>query len=52
MLDAVAAIDPAVSAMDVIEAVLHDVDKFAGSAEQYDDMTIVVVKTLEKNDAT
>jgi sigma-B regulation protein RsbU (phosphoserine phosphatase) len=52
LLDAVAAIDPAVSAMDVIEAILHDVDQFAGSAEQYDDMTIVVVKTLEKNDAT
>ena len=30
----------------VIEAILQDVSDFAGSSEQYDDMTVVVVKKL------
>ena len=52
LLDAVAGIDPAASAEGVIEAILRDVADFVGNAEQYDDMTIVVVKKLENNDAT
>jgi serine phosphatase RsbU (regulator of sigma subunit) len=42
----VAGIDPAVSAEDTIQAILQDVTEFAGSAEQYDDMTVVAVKKL------
>jgi serine phosphatase RsbU (regulator of sigma subunit) len=41
-----AGIDSAASAEDVIQAVLQDVAEFAGSAEQYDDMTLVVVRKL------
>jgi serine phosphatase RsbU (regulator of sigma subunit) len=51
LLDLVAGIDPSASAEDVIDAILQDVKDFVGSAEQYDDMTIVVVKRLENSDA-
>ena len=52
LLDLLADIDPSASAEDVIDAILQDVSEFAGTIEQYDDMTIVAVKKLEKNDAT
>ncbi len=42
----VAVIEPAASAEKVIEAILEDLADFVGSVEQYDDMTIVVVKKL------
>ena len=41
-----ALIDSAASAEDVIEAILQDVADFVGNAEQYDDMTAVVLKKL------
>ena len=42
----VTGIDSAMGAEEVIEAILKDVSDFAGSAQQYDDMTIFVVKRL------
>jgi sigma-B regulation protein RsbU (phosphoserine phosphatase) len=50
LMNLVAGIDSAASAEDVIEAILQDVADFVGNAEQYDDMTVVVVKKLEMND--
>jgi serine phosphatase RsbU (regulator of sigma subunit)/streptogramin lyase len=44
LLDLVAGVDPAASVEDVIEVILQDVSDFVGSAEQYDDMTIVVIR--------
>jgi len=44
LLHLVTDIDSAASAEDVIEAILQDVAHFAGDAERYDDMTVVVVK--------
>ncbi len=38
--------DDATETEEIIETVLQDVSGFAGSAEQYDDMTVVVVKKL------
>jgi sigma-B regulation protein RsbU (phosphoserine phosphatase) len=46
LLDLVAGIDPEVSADDVIDVILQDVNQFVGGAERYDDMTIVVVNKL------
>jgi len=46
LLDLVTGIDSAASAEDIIEAILQDVAHFVGDAEQYDDMTVVVVRTL------
>ncbi len=46
LMNLVAGIDSAAGAEDVIGAILQDVSSFVGSAEQYDDMTIVVVKKL------
>jgi len=39
-------IDPERSAEEIIQHILHDVTHFVATAEQYDDMTIVVVKRL------
>jgi serine phosphatase RsbU (regulator of sigma subunit) len=39
-------IDSAMGSNEVIEAILKDVTGFTGSAEQYDDMTIVVTRKL------
>jgi serine phosphatase RsbU (regulator of sigma subunit) len=50
LLNLLAGIDSGASAENVIQAILQDVADFVGAAEQYDDMTIVVVKKLEKND--
>jgi len=41
-----AGMDSSMGAERVIEAILQDVSRFVGAAEQYDDMTIVVVKKL------
>jgi len=38
--------DPDLTPDEVIEAILQDVTEFVGTAEQYDDMTIVIVKKL------
>ena len=38
--------DPVRSAHEIIEHIMNDVENFVGAAEQYDDMTIVVVKKL------
>ena len=46
LMKLVAGIDSAANAEEVIEAILRDVAHFAGNAEQYDDMTIVVVRKL------
>jgi len=42
----VARIDSTMNAEEVIGAILQDVSSFTGSAEQYDDITVVVVKKL------
>jgi ligand-binding sensor domain-containing protein/serine phosphatase RsbU (regulator of sigma subunit) len=39
-------INPAMNAEEIIETILQDVTGFAGTAEQYDDMTVVVVKKV------
>ena len=39
-------IDPAMNAEEIIKAILQDITGFVGSTEQYDDMTVVVVKRL------
>jgi len=39
-------IDSALNAEEIIETILQNVADFAGTAEQYDDMTVVVVKKL------
>jgi serine phosphatase RsbU (regulator of sigma subunit) len=44
LLNLVTGVDSAASAEDVMGAILQDVADFVGTAEQYDDMTIVVVK--------
>jgi ligand-binding sensor domain-containing protein/serine phosphatase RsbU (regulator of sigma subunit) len=44
--ECVTGINSAMGAEEIIEAILQDVSDFAGSAQQYDDMTIVVVKKL------
>jgi sigma-B regulation protein RsbU (phosphoserine phosphatase) len=44
LLNMVTGMDPAASAEDVVEDILQDVADFVGIAEQYDDMTVVVVK--------
>ena len=46
LMNLMAGIDPAITAEDVIEAILQDVDRFVGAAERYDDMTVVVVKKV------
>ncbi len=46
LLDLASGIDSSASAEDVIESILHDVTRFVGAAQQYDDMTIVVVKRI------
>jgi sigma-B regulation protein RsbU (phosphoserine phosphatase) len=46
LLNLVTGIDSAASAEDVIEAVLQDVSDFVGGAQQYDDMTLVVVRRV------
>ena len=43
----VAHIDPAMNAGEIIKAIQQDITGFAETAEQYDDMTIVVVKKLQ-----
>jgi len=44
LLNLATGMDSAASAEDVMEAILQDVADFVGTAEQYDDMTVVVVK--------
>jgi len=44
LVNLVAGMDSAASAEDAIEAIFRDVAQFVGDAEQYDDMTVVVVK--------
>lgn len=39
-------IDPALNAEGIIKSILQDVAGFVGTAEQFDDMTVVVVKKL------
>ena len=39
-------ISSTISAEEIIKTILQDVDDFVGTAEQYDDMTVVVVKKL------
>jgi serine phosphatase RsbU (regulator of sigma subunit)/streptogramin lyase len=39
-------INPAIGAGEIISTILQDVGHFVGAAEQYDDMTVVVVKRL------
>jgi sigma-B regulation protein RsbU (phosphoserine phosphatase) len=51
LVNLVAGMDSSASPEDVIQAILQDVADFVGSAEQYDDMTLVAVKRMEKNDA-
>jgi len=46
LLSLVAGIDSAASAEDAIESILQDVSDFAGPAQQYDDMTVVVLKKV------
>jgi sugar lactone lactonase YvrE len=46
LMHRVAGIDTTASAESIIEAILQDVSDFAGSAQQYDDMTIVVLKEV------
>ncbi len=46
LLNLVAGIDSAENAQDIIEDILQDVSDFAGSAQQYDDMTVVVLKKV------
>jgi sigma-B regulation protein RsbU (phosphoserine phosphatase) len=46
LLNLVAGIGTTASAEDVIEAILQDVSDFVGAAQQYDDMTLVIVKKL------
>ena len=46
LLNLVTSIGPAASAEDVIEAILKDVSQFVGNAEQYDDMTVVVLEKV------
>jgi serine phosphatase RsbU (regulator of sigma subunit) len=46
LLNLVAGMDSSASAEDVIQAILQDVGDFAGNAEQYDDMTVVVMKKV------
>ena len=49
LLNLVAGIDSGESAEGVIQAILQDVTDFVGDAEQYDDITVVIVKKLEKD---
>ena len=42
----IANISSTISAEEIITTILQDVDDFVGTAEQYDDMTVVVVKKL------
>lgn len=42
----VTTLDPTMSSEGVIDAILQDVAQFTGTTEQYDDMTIVVLKKL------
>jgi len=44
--DFIAGMDSSLNAREIIEALLQDISGFVGNAEQYDDMTIVVVKKL------
>ena len=46
LLKLVNVIDSAVRAEDVIDAILQDVSDYVGTAQQYDDMTIVAVKRV------
>jgi len=46
LLNLVASINSAANAEGVIEGILQDVSDFAGSAQQYDDMTVVVIRKL------
>jgi len=46
LVSLVAGMDSSASAEDAIDAILQDVARFVGDAEQYDDMTVVVVKKL------
>ena len=42
----VASMDLGINAEEIIQAILQNVSRFVGSAEQYDDMTVVVVRKL------
>ena len=46
LMKLVAGIDLTASAEDVIGAILQDVADFVGTVQQYDDMTVVVVKKV------
>jgi sigma-B regulation protein RsbU (phosphoserine phosphatase) len=46
LLNLVSGIDTSASAEDAIEAILQDVSDFAGAAQQYDDMTVVVLRKV------
>jgi len=39
-----ASIDSSLDAREIIEALLQDISRFVGNTEQYDDMTVVVMK--------
>ena len=43
---ALSGIDSAMSSNEIIDAILKDVTDFTGTAEQYDDITIVVIRKL------
>jgi len=42
--DFTASIDSSLDAREIIEALLQDISRFVGNTEQYDDMTVVVMK--------
>jgi len=44
--DAIMKFDSEMSAEKIVKAILQDVGDFVGSAEQYDDMTVIVVKKV------
>ena len=46
LADLIKGLDKAMDAETVIEAIINDVRDFSGDAQQNDDMTIVVIKTL------
>jgi sigma-B regulation protein RsbU (phosphoserine phosphatase) len=46
LMKLVTGIDSSASSEDVIQAILRDVSDFVGTAQQYDDMTLVIVKKL------
>ena len=48
----VASISDRYTAAEVIQSIVSDVQGFVGEAEQYDDMTIVVIKVPGPTDTT